>query len=498
MEPLLRLVDVTKRHGGRRVLRGVSLDVAPGEVVGLIGENGVGKSTLVNVLSGSYQPDSGQILFEGQLLEVHSQSEAMSRGIGVIRQDLNVNPLLTVAQAVFRTGKRSGRPHEQVRDEAQQLMADHGFNISVDARLRNLSPLEKVLVEMARMAVEGARLVLMDEVGALFTRPEIDILHEVLEGLCTQGASAIYITHRLSEMKRVANRVAVLRDGRIEQVVNAADVSPEDMAAMLLTREQIGLADRTGHVQDDVALRVRGLTSQTLRGVDLDLRRGEVLGLTGPARKGGMHQLAEALSGRTSDEVSGDVDVADGQEEAIAYFSTEEQFHFEDSVSIARFLTAEKGDSSEVAAMREIIDVIKSMHIKTGSAGEQLRNLSGGDRQKVALKRWMDHAPEILILNHPTRGLDVRSRQDLYQMLSEHTGKGGSAILISADPSELISWCDRIAIMRGGRVSSVVDPEQVTEEDLDVAMVAPPARAMADDDVADGYQTVRGTRFLVG
>lgn len=357
MEPLLQLIDVVKRHEGRPVLRGVDLEVLPGEVVGLVGENGVGKSTLMNLLAGAYPADGGQVLLDGQPLAARSQSEALGRGVGVIRQDLKVNPRLTVAQAVFRTGRRSGLPHEEVRDEAARLLEEHGFGMGVDARLGSLSSLERVLVEMARMAVEDARLVLLDEVGALFARPEIEVLHDVLERFGTRGVSAIYVTHRLSEMKSVADRVAVLKDGRIDTVVRADDVDVAGLAALLLTREQLQLSDRTGHRSDEVALSVRNLTTPTVHGVSLDLHRGEVLGLTGPVRKGAMHRLAEALSARTDETVTGDMHLApvDGPlPSGIAYFSTEEQFGFDASETVAGFLgSGEAG--SELLAMREIV-----------------------------------------------------------------------------------------------------------------------------------------------
>ncbi len=511
MEPLLQLIDVSKRHEGRPVLRGINLEVMPGEVLGLIGENGVGKSTLMNLLAGAYPADSGEALLDGVPLSARSQSEAMARGVGMIRQDLNVNPRLTVAQAIFRTGRRSGLPHEEVRDEAAELLAANGFGLSVDARLGSLSSLERVLVELGRMAVEEARLVLLDEVGALFARPEIEVLHDVLERFGNRGVSCIYVTHRLSEMKRVADRVAVLKHGRIETIVNTADVEVQDLAALLLTREQLNLADRSGHVQDEVALQVRELHSPTLEGISFDLRRGEVLGLTGPVRKGGMHRLAEALSGRSDEDVEGERELigSDGGPRAgISYFSTEEQFGFDSTQTVAGFLGGEE-KSQELLSMREIIQAIQEMHITVGSARAEVRTLSGGDRQKVALRRWMHDAPQVIILNHPTRGLDVRSRQDLHQMVHDHTEAGGSVILLSADPTELRDWCDRIALMRDGRLVEIVDVDEVDDEDLDLAMVARPARAMAleepaSDDAqsgggdADGFETRRGARFLVG
>ncbi|GAB2486596.1 hypothetical protein GCM10027030_20870 [Luteococcus sediminum] len=214
---MLSLRNVTKLHGGRPVLRGVSFDLSKGEVLGLIGENVVGKSTLMGLLAGDYPPDSGQILLDELQYQVHNQSEAMARGVGMIRQDLAVNPRLTVAQALYRTGL----PHEEIREQTAQELADHGYGLSVDGRLGSLSGLERVMVEMARMGVGDACVILMDEVGALFNRREIDDLHDVLCGLNERGVSALCITHRLSEMKRVADRVAVLKEGRIFSIVDA-------------------------------------------------------------------------------------------------------------------------------------------------------------------------------------------------------------------------------------------------------------------------------------
>ncbi|MDO5683740.1 MAG: ATP-binding cassette domain-containing protein [Propionibacteriaceae bacterium] len=482
---LLRIDGLEKKHNGRPVLQGISLDVRPGEVLGLVGENGVGKSTLMSILAGDYPPDAGEMFLGDTPYQALDHQQARTQGIGIIRQQFRIDDDLTVAQAIYREGPMAGLPHEQLERPARHLLRDIGIELDPSARMGDLLRSEHGLVEAARMLAEDAQLVLMDEVAATFNVREISDLHFITSRLTRQGRSVIYISHRLQEVIAVSDRIAVLVGGRVSKEFAASDVTSDHIADAMLENRYAEGRSREGHRREDVLLSVEGLsTPDLLQDVTFEVHRGEVLGLCGP-RRGGINEIAGALVGETAAtwthlRLAGQEreirTPADAASLRIAYFSDDDdELGLSESETIARSMMASgwRDDldfASEVAALREIIETLQQLNVKTQSLKAGLGTLSGGDKQKVALSRWMTEDRDLIILNEPTRGLDVGARREIFGILADHTANSRSAILISSDPGELLEWCDRIAFVRGGKITRIADAADLDDADIAVAM----------------------------
>lgn len=473
MEHLLDVSQITKSHDGNPVLRGISLHVEEGEVLGIVGENGVGKSTLMSILAGDYPPDSGRIRLLGEDYVVDSPERASQRGVGIIRQHFSIDPELTVAQAIYRGGYQKDRPHEELRRQAGMLLHEIGSSISPDARMGDLMRSDHAIVEAVRMLAEDAHVVIMDEVGTTFNLREIGDLHFITSRLSAQGRAVLYISHRLHEVKTVSDRIAVLVDGRVSTVLTPRHVTTDDIAAAMLTRE-VDLT-RPDHSTNEVVLEVGELSTPdgAIQGASFSLRRGEVLGLTG-ADQAALYGIAGSLVGQVTHRahtlrVMGQDRVIESVQDAamlrIGYFSDDDdELGLSSSETIARSMMAggwsEGADfDTEVAALREIIENIQRLSIRARAITARTETLSGGDRQKVALTRWMAEDRDILILNEPTRGLDIGARAQIREILAEHTAAGRSAIVVSSDPEDLMNWCNRILLVDEGRIAEELRPE---------------------------------------
>ncbi|WP_425307452.1 sugar ABC transporter ATP-binding protein [Ammonicoccus fulvus] len=483
---LLRIDGVEKSHNGHRVLQGVHLDVKAGEVVGLVGENGVGKSTLMSIIAGDYPSDAGEMFLGGEAYTALDHDHARTQGIRLIRQDFRIDPNLTLAQAIFRSGPMAGLPHEQLRRQAQHLLRDVGITLNPDARVGDMHRSELGLAEAARVLAEDAQLVIMDEVGATFNVREAQDLHFITTRLTRQGRSVIYISHRLREVISVADRIAVLVGGRVSKEFNADDITPDHIADAMLSQRYQESASREGHVRPEVLLEVDGLSAEPLEDVSLSVHRGEVLGLVGP-RRSGVNQIVGAVAGEipatwrtlTFDNKPVTIQTpADAAALGIAYFSDEaDELGITESESIARSLMTggwrdDLDFATEVAALREVIETLQQLRIRTKSLQAEVKTLSGGDKQKVALHQWMTEDRELIILNEPTRGLDVGARRRIFKTLAEHTAKGKSAILLTSNTTELLEWCDRIAMVRDGRIVRIAPAGDLDEDEIAIAMSA--------------------------
>lgn len=477
---------MTKAHDGRPVLRGINLQVGAGEVLGLVGENAVGKSTLMSVIAGDYSADSGLMTLSGEPYSATSRTEARDKGVGIIRQKIEIDPELTVAQAIFRESAWAGESIERLTRQAEYLLRDVGIDLDPRAKMSTLLRSEHGMVEAARMLAEDARIVIMDEVAATFNVHEIADLHFITSRLTRQGRSVIYISHRLHEVIEVSDRIVVLVDGHVEREVPSAEATTDLLADVMFKGRQRRRSSREGHLTSDVLLEVRGLaTPDLLSDVSFEIHRGEILGLAGP-RRNGMVEVAGALIGEV--EATWDLLRMAGQDRIIstpadaaslriAYFSDDnDELGLSPSETIARSLMSggwedEQDFKSEVAALREIIESIQKLRIKAASLRSSVGTMSGGDQQKIALTRWMTEDRDLLVLNEPTRGLDVAARQDVHSLLADHTAAGRAVILISSDPNELKAWCDRVILMKEGRITGIHDTATLDAEQISRAMI---------------------------
>ncbi len=502
MENILQVTGLTKNHAHLRALKGIDLTVGAGEIVGLVGENGAGKSTLISLLAGLSRPNGGTMTLCGDKFAPQNEQDARAAGVGAVQQRFAMTGSLTVAEAIagFERGAHGDR--ESLLERAREVLRDSGADLDPEAHISSLMRAEKALVEVLRVRMEDPHLVLMDEVAATFNDHEVATVHAITRQLANQGRGVIYITHRIDEVRSLADRIVVMREGAIKEEFVPREVGADQIVFSMLERELPERDRPSGHDHEDEALSVRGLSTDSgLNGVDLTLKRGEVLGLTG-LRRAGMNELVGALVGVHPGsydqlQVSGkDVSINSAQDAValgIGYLSdNDDELNEAHEESVARRLRNDDPDPDagfirEVTALREVVAQVKALHIKTHDIQGQVGKLSGGDQQKIALARWMSTDCDILILNHPTRGIDVGAKGDIYDMLTDLTSKGTSVLLISSEMSELLQWCHRILVMRDGQIVSEQFNDQATEDTLMAAVTGEelPARAVRKCRVAE-------------
>lgn len=485
MDNILQVTGLTKNHAHLRALKGINLTVGAGEVVGLVGENGAGKSTLISVLAGLSRPNGGTMTLRGDTFSPLSEQEARAAGVGAVQQRVAKDASLTVAEAIAGLDRGAHGDHGLLLERAREVLRDSGADLDPEARMSSLLRAEKALVEVLRVRMEDPHLVLMDEVAATFNDHEVATVHAITRQLASQGRGVIYITHRIDEVRSLADRIVVMREGAIKDEFVPREVGADQIVFSMLERE-LPARDRPGaHHHEGEALSVRGLsTASGLSDVDLTLKRGEVLGLTG-LRRAGMNDLVGALVGVHPGsfdqlQVSGkDVSINSAQDAValgIGYLSdSDDELNEAHEESVARRLRTDDvgpdaGFIREVTALREVVAQVKALHIKTHDIQGQVGKLSGGDQQKIALARWMSTDCDILILNHPTRGIDVGAKGEIYDMLTDLTAKGMSVLLISSEMSELLQWCHRILVMRDGKIVNEQFNDQATEDTLMAAV----------------------------
>ncbi|GGA67223.1 D-ribose transporter ATP-binding protein [Pseudoclavibacter endophyticus] len=494
MEALLTVTDLTKHFGETIALKGVQMQVSRGEIVGLVGENGAGKSTLVSILGGWTTPDGGQLVLDDEPFRPGSPSEALLAGVGSIQQQFEVDARQTIAHNIFRSSYNADLPVDEQNELARELMASVGLDFDPERRMGELVRAEQALVEVMRVMAEESQLVLMDEVASTFNDFEISQLHEVTRRLARAGRAVIYITHRIDEIASLVDRVVVLRDGLVTREFSPHALPHTDIAYEITQRE-LTFGERPAPLGGDGAehavageggvaartrLDVEGLSTPdgAVRGVSFALRRGEVFGLTG-LRRAGMSELAAALVGAAPAswqryrKDGTDVllrEPADALKLRIGYLSDrDDELGLRTEHSIAENLVTERENATtldEFQALREAVAQVHRLRITSTGVGGEVGHLSVGNQQKVAVARWMGAGCDVLVLNHPTRGIDVGARHDITEMLHELAARGTSIVFISSDLTELLELSHRIGVMRDGELVSVQDNADASEDSL--------------------------------
>lgn len=478
MDLLLDADDIHASYDQRHILKGVTFSLNRGEILGLIGTNGAGKSTLMGVLAGAQTHHGGRITLAGEKYWPDSPEAARACGVGLIPQNFRLDPRLTVAEAIFRDTFQAGKPHTALRDQAAALIQHAGVEVDPDAKVGTLIRAHQALVEILRMIAEEAQLVIMDEVAASLPDHEVAILHRVLRMLTAQGRGIIYITHRLDEIRSIANRIAVLRNGKVHRILEAGTTDVDELAFLLLQQKLDPVERPRDNATGQEALRVTNLgVGNAVRGVSFAVSKGELFGLAG-THHSGVYQLVEALAGiRPSTSGSLHVQgqpatlrsVQDASRLKIGFLSDDDLL--DEHLSITEGIQAAghpTGTSlhDEISRLREVVDVVRRMRINTTNIHGSLDTLSGGDRQKVHLAKWMSAGCDVLILSHPSRGIDIGAREVVYRMLKELSQLGVAIILLSADLSELVGWCHRIGVMRDGGMVTIEANENTNEDVL--------------------------------
>jgi ribose transport system ATP-binding protein len=486
---LLRTEGIGKEFSSVRVLHDISIEVKSGEILGIIGENGAGKSTFLKILSGIYTPSWGRLFLDGKEIDIRTPTDAKRAGVCLIPQELNLVPDLNVYENVFLGNElRKGGllDRRAMIQRTAELCAKLELRIDPEANAQSLSVAQKQLVEIAKALAFDARLLIMDEPTTVLTRREIDLLFQRMRELQARGVTLIYISHKLREVKEIADRVMVLRDGAFVCLEPASALSLDDMARRMVGRELSQVFPPKRAATGEVALEVQGLTVPgALEDISFQLRRGEILGFAGLGGSG-RTEVAETLLGvrrATRGRIAIDgkaVSVrspGDAVRAGIGYLSEDragsgilvdhELTKNVSLVSLKRYLL--RLGLGFILGRRErqaAVNYVRRFSIRTPGVDARLEHLSGGNQQKVSLAKSLDPEPRFLIVDEPTRGIDVSAKTDIYRFLVELADRGVSIILISSELEEVIGMCARVLVMREGRVAGVVEGDHVTEEEI--------------------------------
>ena len=481
--PLLQMRNICKRYPGVLALDEVSLDLRAGEVHVLLGENGAGKSTLMKVLSGAVPRDSGEVLLDGHSVDIGDPIKARRHGISAIYQELSLVPHLSVAENVF-LGKAPRRlpgivDFARMRREAARLVEGLGTPLDPDAPVRTLRLAQQQMVEIARALADRARIVIMDEPTSALSEREVAQLFAAIARLTADGVAVVYISHRMAELFRVGERVTVLRDGRVVETRQIADVTEAELVRLMANREVSEHYPPRTHARGEELLRVEGLAGGVLQDVSLVLHRGEILGIAGLVGAG-RTRLARAIAGadrasRGRIAVRGAAVHLGAPRHAVAAgigFLPEDRkqqglvlpLSVEHNIALSHLgRLSRAGIVDRAQERREADEAIAALRIRTPGAEQRVLHLSGGNQQKVVLAKWLAAGAEIFIFDEPTRGIDVGARQEIYLLMNRLVEQGAGVIMISSDMSELLGMSDRILVMRAGAVQAELSGPEATE-----------------------------------
>ena len=485
---ILQLTNIVKSYGGVRALRGVSFDLRPGEVHAIVGENGAGKSTLIKTIAGAINPDSGTIQIDGQLVEDNSPSLSRSLGVAVVYQQPSLFADLTVAENI---GLRieSPSPWRRVRwgdrrQKAIELLHEAGANISPEARVRDLSMPQQQLLEIATAIGGNVRVLILDEPTASLGNKETENLIKVIGRLRSRGVGLIYISHRLEELPRLADRVTVLRDGSHVQTRDMAGIDRAELIRLMVGRELAAVYPKEPVTLGEIVLETRALGCQLsgVNNVNLQVRAGEIVGLAGLVGAG-RTEFARTLFGIIRAD-TGEIYLngspvrikspSDAIARGMAYVPEDRRRHgvvqdlpVATNISLAILQRIARGGLIDFSAERKLAEeFVKSLGIKTATVGSLAGTLSGGNQQKVAVARWLATKPSVIILDEPTQGVDVGAKSEIYRLMTDLAKQGLAILMISSDLPEIFGMADRIVVMHAGTVVGEMDRVTATPEQI--------------------------------
>lgn len=484
--PRLEVRDIVMQFPAVRALKGVSLSFEPGTVHGIIGENGAGKSTLMRILAGLQQPTEGQVFLDGNPVLLHGVRDALSRGIAMIHQELNLVDTLSAADNVFLGRELSALgklDRKGMIAHTRRYLDAVGATFPADALVGSLSLAQKQLVEIAKALSCDASILIMDEPTAVLSENEVNRLFALIADLKSKGATILYISHLLPEVERICDRVSVLRDGELVGTLDRESVTQETLARMMVGRD---LGDvfpvRTPPQGEGAALEVVGLGDENLlRDISFAVRPGEIVGLAG-LMGSGRTEIGECLVGLRK-RVSGKV-LLEGRERRLAspkaaakagmaYVSEDRKdaglilsLNVVENTTLPNLTEYAKPFLNKKAEARSTEKWIGSLGIRVGDARAPILLLSGGNQQKVCLAKWLEVEPSVLILDEPTRGVDVGAKREIYQMIHDLAASGKACVFISSELPELIGLCHRILVLRSGRIVGELAGETATEEQI--------------------------------
>ena len=480
---LLNMQNIRKSFPGVNALSGVKLEVKAGEVHGLMGENGAGKSTLIKVLAGAIQPDEGGIHFDGHVYSGFSPAEAMAKGIGVIYQEFNLVPFMSVADNIFLGSEHGTGPFvsgRRGREAAKAVLAELDIDLDPDMQVRELTVAYQQMVEIAKAVSRKVKLLVMDEPTAPLSNREVDRLKQLVARLKAQGIAIVYISHRLEEIFELTENVTVLRDGMFITKLETRNTTRAELISAMVGRSLTETYPAGGHARPEKVLEVRNLSGARFRNISFDLHKGEILGFAGLVGAG-RTEVARAIFG--ADPVTGGEVKAKGRNVAIATpgQATKNGIALipEDRKQQGLLLSMSVQENATLAALKRfgkfgfvsprrersaVTRQIESLRIKTPNMAQKVKLLSGGNQQKVVLAKWLETSADILIFDEPTRGVDVGAKQEIYRLMRKLTEEGFSIIMISSEMPELIGISDRILVMSRGRISGELERDAFSQD----------------------------------
>lgn len=486
---VVEMRGVEKSFPGVRALQGVQFDLRPGEVHALMGENGAGKSTLMKILTGVYQPDSGEIRVDGQPVTLPTPHAAQALGISIIHQELFLMSHLTAAQNIFigrepRKGLGIFVDEAKLKRDAAAIFKRMRVDIDPGAEVGHMTVARQQLVEIAKALSYNARVLVMDEPTSALNATEVEHLFTVIDDLKRNGVGIVYITHKMDEVKRIADRVTVMRDGQYIDTLPAAATPMSAIIQLMVGRELADQSRATGQGTAEEVLRVQGLNrGAAIRNVSFTLNRGEILGFAG-LMGAGRTEVARAIFGADAID-SGTIRIhgrdrkiatpADAVAEGIAYLS-EDRKHFglvtgmsvRDNITMASWWRYLSGGvfMKDDALGKTAEDYVRKLRVKTPHIHQETRLLSGGNQQKVVIAKWLLRDCDILIFDEPTRGIDVGAKAEIYRLLEDLAAQGKAIIVISSELPEVLRLSHRIVVMCEGRITGELGGRTASQEDI--------------------------------
>ena len=483
----VELRNISKSFGGIAALKSVTLKVMRGEIHALIGENGAGKSTLMKILSGAYTKDTGQIFIDGAEVHIRNTHDSKKLGIGIIYQEFSLVPELSVAENVFlnQLGKTGfWMKWGKMKKKAEEIINSIGFSINPSLRAGNLSIAQQQIVEIAKALSENVKVLILDEPSAVLGPQEIQKLFDILDRLKKEGVAIIYISHHLSEIFQIADRVTVLKDGTSSGSLRVSETDRDSIIKLMLGRTLDAMYPlRDSVIGEEIFKAVDIRFADKVKGVSLALKAGEIVGIAGlvgsgrsetvraifaadKRKKGKIFLSGKELQLRSPrNAVRNGIGMVpeDRKQHGVILALTVKQ-----NISLTNFkgITDHFGFINAQKECKNAIELIRKLAIKTENENQEVVKLSGGNQQKVALAKWLNRDCKVLMIDEPTRGVDVGAKVEIYNLLHDLSNKGVAMLVVSSESSELMGICDRILVMRKGRIQGELAKMDYSEEDI--------------------------------
>lgn len=484
---LLKMTNISKSFGSNKVLDGIEIEVNSGEVVALLGENGAGKSTLIKILGGIYHADGGEIYIDGEAKHISSAAEAGKNGIRIIHQEIVLVPDRTIATNIFlgREYKKNGViDTKRMNKEVQEIIDEFNLPLKAEGLVRNLSLGMQQIVEILKAVSAEARIVVMDEPTSSLSEGEAETLFTIIKQLQAKGVGIIYISHRLDELFKITDRIIVIRDGLSIGNVETKVAKREELVNMMVGRQLTSYYTRNKHEIGDIALEVKNLcnTEQRIRNVNFNVRYGEIVGfagLVGAKRTETMKTIFGTMKASSGEIYLDGKEIKikkpqDAIKQGIVYASEDRKSEglvlindIEFNMGLANLKEYVKFLHTDKKAWRQMVENYREkFSIKITSPKQMVGDLSGGNQQKVVLSKWLALNPKVIILDEPTRGIDVGSKAEIYEIIDELAANGVAIIIVSSELPEIINMCNRCYVMCEGKITGEQFEEEFSQENI--------------------------------